>query len=151
MSPRTSRRSLVVGAAGAVGALVTGSYAWNQYDTRYYLRFRPLEAVNESDEPAALAVTVAGDLEEGDERIYDLEPAGHEDGRNDRSINGPWIKRSDEYSIRVRLDGEELVLRNREIVDRLDDSGWGSDCARVTLTVTPGRTLESRVGPSDVC
>ncbi|MCU4744429.1 hypothetical protein [Natronoglomus mannanivorans] len=153
MRPSISRRSLLAGTLGGVGVLASGGYAWNQYATRNALQFRPLEGHNESDEPVTLTVTASSDGTEVYEGTYDLAPAGDERGEDTRYLAGPWIKHPDEYSLRVATDDEEfvLVLENSEIIDRLEDTGWGSECARVTITVTDAGTLESAVATSEQC
>ena len=149
MPPEISRRSLLAGAVSGFGVLATGGYVWNQYTTRNFLRFRPLEVVNESNEQVEIAVTVWKDGANNYEQTHDLELPGGQ--AQTRHLNGPWIKSGGEYSIRVATTDEELVLDNREIVSRLEDADWGSSCARVTIVVTEDETLESRILPSKGC
>lgn len=145
MAPDIDRRSLIAG-IGGLGAVATGGYAWTRYATRDHLQFRPLEGVNNTDEPVELVVTALSDGTGEYERTDDLEP-----GADAKSLAGPWIKHADAYSLRARTADAELVLENREIVDRLDDAGWGSDCAHVRIVVTEDGDLESRVRPSEYC
>lgn len=152
MPSNRSRRTLVAGALGGLGgfgALATGGYAWNRYATRDYLRFRPLEAVNESNEPFSIAVTVRSDRRGKDERTVHLEATGDEGDAS--RLNGPWIESPRAYSVRVTTDGEELVLGNRELVERLEGANRGSDCAHVTVVVAEDSRLEAEVSPSDEC
>ena len=151
MPSEISRRALVAGAAGGVGVVATGGYAWSQYAARNHLQFRSLEAVNESDEPVELTVAALSGGDVRYERTDELAPAGDEHGDDRKSLAGPWIKHPDPYSLRVELGEELLQLDNAEIVERLDGSGWGSDCANVTIVVTADRRLDSEVSPSDVC
>jgi hypothetical protein len=149
MPSELGRRSLVAGALGGLCMVATGGYAWNQYATRSHLQFRPLEAVNESDEPVTITVTVRSDRRDGYERTADLATAGDEE--ETRTLPGPWIKSPEAYSVHAATDGEELHLENPEIVDRLGDADWGRNCVRVTIVVTEESRLESRVVPSDRC
>lgn len=149
MPSNRRRRALVAGAFGGIGALATGGYAWNRYTNRNDLRFRPLEAVNESNESVTITVTVRSDQQGKHERTVDLEADGDEGDAS--RLNGPWIKSPRAYSLRVTSDEGGLVLKNRELVERLEAPGWGSDCARVTIVVARGSRLEAMVSPSDEC
>lgn len=76
MPSNRSRRALVTGALCGIGALATGGYAWNRYANRNRLRFRPLEAVDESNESVAITVAVRSDQQGKHERTVDLEATG---------------------------------------------------------------------------
>ena len=151
MRATISRRSLVVGIAGGLGLIGSGGYVWSQYSTRNHLQFRPLECVNRSSESVEPVVTVQANGEPVSEPMYDtLAPAGtgHDDTTH---FNGPWIKHPQAYSIHVELNDGELHLENGEIIAQLPDSGWGRECASVTIIITETKTLNSKITPSDVC
>ncbi|MDG5817272.1 hypothetical protein [Natronococcus sp. A-GB7] len=141
--PGYSRRQLLgVGAAGA-GTVLAGGYGWNQYATRHHLRFRPLEAVNETADPLTLEFAVEGNGIEA-QRTVRLAPAGEEGATH---LPGRWIKSAAEWTVSAEYEGETLEIRASEITERLEGAGWGPDCARVALVVTATGELEARVGP----
>ncbi|MFC4437093.1 MULTISPECIES: hypothetical protein [Natrialbaceae] len=144
-----SRRQLVGTALGGASAVLAGGYTWNQYATRRHLRFRPLEAVNESPDSVTLEITVEGDGRESP-RTVRLEAV--DDGDGDTShLPGRWIKQAKEWAIRAEHGDQRLELGAATITDRLEDSGWGPDCAHVAIVVTAAGDLESRVAPSETC
>lgn len=145
MGPDPSRRALVGAALGGFGLLVGGGHLWDGYIERYSHLIRSLTIVNDSLRPVAVTVTVGTDLESGRVKTHRLEPDGAEDGRDRIHDNGPWLKRAEEYAIRVEHDDARLELDAREIRDRLDTGAWGRACAAVTVTVLPGGSLESAV------
>ncbi|SDJ87022.1 hypothetical protein [Natronorubrum texcoconense] len=81
-------------------------------------------------------------------RTASLEPAGGADGTH---LSGLWMKHAGEWHIDAAVADHRLELSTEEIRDRLEGSGWGVDCAHVTIAVTADGELESRVEPSDVC
>lgn len=138
--------------AGSVVAVGSGAVSYRRYARRHHLRFRPLLAVNESDQPVRVAVIVASDPRSGPEETYDLEASGDADGGDELSIGGPWLKTADVYGIRAATVVDELVLENRELNEALGAAaGWGADCAAVTLTVTDDRRLDASIQPSERC
>ncbi|MFP9190779.1 hypothetical protein [Natronosalvus vescus] len=139
-----SRRTLVGAGLGGVGALLTGSIAWNQYARRNYLTVPTLSARNASEEPVTLTVDVGIDLEEPRTSTHRLEAAGLEDGANETYITGPWIKRARLWAIRAVAGEETLVLSNSELNDRAN-TRWGADAIEVTIVVTADGGLESEV------
>ncbi|TYL40552.1 hypothetical protein CV102_03000 [Natronococcus pandeyae] len=145
-----SRRQLVGTALGGAGAVLAGGYTWNQYATRRHLRFRPLEAVNESADAITLEITVEREGFESPRTVL-LEPVGNE-GDDDRSrLPGRWTKHADEWTIRAEHGEQRLELEAAVITDRLEGAGWGPDCAHVTIVVTATGDLESRIAPSETC
>lgn len=150
MVARYSRRTLVGAGLGSIGVVLAGNYGWNQYRTRHQLRFWPLEVVNESDEAVTVDLTVEGTDREITDRVS-LAPAGAENGDDTTRLHNYWMKYGDEWSVRADLGAHGLELTAREITDRLEDSGWGTDCAHLSIVVTADGGLESRVSPSDVC
>ncbi|MDQ2051452.1 hypothetical protein RBH26_13290 [Natronolimnohabitans sp. A-GB9] len=148
MSLRYRRRRIVAAVLGTVTALLGGSYAWTQYETRHHLRLWHLELVNESAEAVTLVVTV-----ESDDRTLThterLEPAT--EGETRRQIHDRWMKDAEEWVVRAELGERQLERTAAEITAHLEGSGWGTDCAHVSIVVTEDGDLESRVEPSDVC
>ncbi|ELY60663.1 hypothetical protein [Natronolimnohabitans innermongolicus] len=148
MVARYGRRTLVGIGVSALGALVTGSYAWSQYRTRHSIRLYHLEAVNESDETVRFEVSVtdeAGDRE--GTRTVTLDPTNG----NESHLSGHWMKHAGEWRVEASVGDRRLELTATEIRARLEDAGWGTDCANVQLVATADGELESRVTPSDVC
>lgn len=151
MRENISRRTLIAGGIGGVGVLGGGRYAWTQYATRNTLRLRPLECINRSSEHVELTLTVLVDREAvGDPRYVTLAPVDQEPD-NQMHWNGHWIKKAQEYAVRAEVNGEELYLANSDIVTRLPDSGWGSDCASVRILVTEQGTLSSEIDSVEFC
>ncbi|MFU8869010.1 hypothetical protein [Natronococcus sp.] len=136
------RRLLEAGATGTVTALA-GGYAWNRYATRHHLRFRPLEAVNETADSLTLQFAVEGNGIEA-HRTVRLAPAGE---AGPTHLPGRWLKSAAEWTVSAEYEGETLEIRASEITERLEGAGWGPDCARVALVVTATGGLETRVGP----
>lgn len=148
--PSGYSRRRIAGAAFGASAFLASGYAWNQYATRRHLRFRPLEAVNESADPVALEVTVERDGFESPRTVL-LEAAGDDENGDRSRLPGQWMKRSREWSIRAQHDDQRLELEAAAITDRLEGAGWGPDCAHVAIVVTAGGDLESQVEPSETC
>ena len=154
--PSTSRRTLIAGSLGGLVAAVGGGMAWTAYVTREHVRFRPLRAVNESDEPAELVVTVVDESGDADDEVHEptLAPAGetgHTATLRGRSVSYPApygvTARSGRESAGGDGDGNrELDLPNAEIVDRHPEIGWASDDVRVTVVVEVDGTLSARIG-----
>lgn len=151
MPANYSRRQLFGAGLGGLGIFLAGGYTWNQYSRRYELQFRPLEVRNESDERVELVVTVRDEAANGDatERTLELEPAGDDDGDDQRRLAGHWIKRASLWTVEAAADGDELELTAEEITERLEESGWGPDTAHVTITVAEDGSLESSVSPRE--
>jgi hypothetical protein len=145
-----SRRQLVGAGIGGAGTVLAGGYTWNQYVTRSHLRFRPLEAVNESSDAVVLEVTVERDGFEAS-RTVRLEPADADGGADRQHLPGRWMKTADEWTVRAEHGDEMVELEANELVDRLEGGGWGPGCARVTIFVTAGGDLGSGVEPSESC
>ncbi|AHG01000.1 hypothetical protein HALLA_12685 [Halostagnicola larsenii XH-48] len=144
MVPNLSRRSLAVTVLGGITVTGAANYGWRQYKTRNYLDLRILGR-NRSDEATDIAVTV---LEDGDptyEQTAELEPAGDDEHRDEQHLPGPWIKQHEPYSLEITALGESVALSNEEIIDQLEDAGWGVESVRVTAVVTENRTLETNV------
>lgn len=145
-----SRRTLLGAGLAGIAGLATGGYTWRRYARRHHLRFRPLEAVNESPDPATLRLTVEDDARTS-RRTERLGPAGSGDGRDVRAVPGRWLTHARAYAVRIDLEGESVAVDAVTITDRLEGAGWGADCAHLTVVVTPNRELEVRVGPSERC
>ena len=143
-----SRRTLVGAGLGGVGALITGSVAWNQYARRNHLTFRDLSARNDAEEPVTLTVDVGTDLEEPRTSTHQLEPAGIEDGSNETHVAGPWIKRARQWAIRASNGDDTITLSNRELNHRAE-TGWGADAIAVTIVLTEDGGLDSEVASSE--
>ncbi|KMT45843.1 hypothetical protein EL22_26900 [Halostagnicola sp. A56] len=87
-------------------------------------------------------------LEDGDpvyEETAELEPAGDDEHRDEQHLTGPWIKLHGPYSLEITALGESVTLSNEEIIDQLEDTGWGVESVRVAGVVTEDRTLETNV------
>ncbi|WP_306057230.1 hypothetical protein [Natronococcus wangiae] len=150
MPSRYSRRRLAGAAFGGASAFLAGGYAWNQYATRRHLRFRPLEAVNESADPVTLEVTVEREGFESPRTVL-LEAAGDDESGDRSHLPGQWMKRAREWSIRAEHGDQRLELEAATITGRLEGAGWGPDCAHVAIVVTAAGDLEGRVEPSETC
>ena len=174
--PSTSRRTLIAGSIGGLVAAVGGGVAWNAYTTRTHVRFRPLRAVNESDDPVELVVRVVDESDGTTAETHEpiLAPTG-ETGHT-ATLRGRSVKYPAPYGITVRRvgtsdggsgdgggeDGDDgngndgdgdggerdpdLSLSNAEIVDRHPDIGWGTDDVRVSVVVEGDGTVSARVG-----
>ncbi len=154
--PSTSRRTLIAGSLGGLVAAVGGAVAWNAYATRTHVRFRPLRAVNESDETVDLVVTAVDESDGTTGEVHEptLAPAG-ETGHT-ATLRGRSVSYPARYGVIARAGREpeggteggdrELDLPNAEIVDRHPDIGWGSDDVRVAVVVEADGTLSARVG-----
>ncbi len=149
MVTRYSRRTLLGAGLGGIATLLTGGYAWTRYRTRHTVRIRPLDIVTESDESVTVELTLtdeAGHREEN--RTVQLDPAS---GDDEARRFGPWMKYAGEWRIDAALEEHRLELTAAELTDRLEESGWGVDCAHITIVVTADGGLESHVDPSDAC
>ena len=154
--PSTSRRTLVGGALGGLAAAIGGGVAWTAYATRTHVRFRPLRAVNESDEATELVVTVVDESGDADDEVHEptLAPAG--EAGHTATLRGRSVSYPAPYGVTARSGHEstggeedatrELDLPNAGIVDRHPDIGWGSDDVRVAVVVEADGTLSARVG-----
>ncbi|MBP1923596.1 hypothetical protein J2751_002641 [Halorubrum alkaliphilum] len=172
--PSTSRRTLIAGSIGGLVAAVGGGVAWNAYTTRTHVRFRPLRAVNESDEPVELVVRVVDESDGTAATTHEptLAPAG-ETGHT-ATLRGRSVSYPAPYGVTARrvdastraddgggdddnrdddggsvTDGEgdpDLSLSNAEIVDRHPDLGWGSDDISLIVVVESDGTVSARVG-----
>ncbi|NKE35717.1 hypothetical protein GWG54_07770 [Natronococcus sp. JC468] len=140
MSGYSRRRLLGAGASGG-GTLLAGGYAWNRYRRRDHLRFRPLEAVNESTAVVTLEFVVDGNGIEA-ERTVRLEPAGG-DARS--RLPGRWTETPTTWTVRAEYGEEVLEIGASAITERLADANWGADCAHVTIAVTAIGELDARI------
>lgn len=154
--PSTSRRTLIAWSIGGLVAAVGGGVAWNAYTTRTHVRFRPLRAVNESDEPVELVVRVVDESDGTTATTHEptLAPAG-ETGHT-ATLHGRSVSYPAPYGVTARPGREpegdrgegtrELALSNADIVDQHPDVGWGADDVHVTVVVGADGALSARVG-----
>ncbi len=139
-----SRRTVIAGAVGGLGVLGTGTLAYRSYDRRHHVRLQPLALRNESDDEVSVTVAVSGNRHSREETLV-VSPGDRE------RFEYRWRKVADEYTIEARYDDHSLTLDAATITERLEDSGWGSDDACVTIVVTADGSLDSRVSPPDDC
>ncbi|APX95614.1 hypothetical protein [Natronorubrum daqingense] len=149
MCSRYGRRTILGAGAGGVGVLATGYYGWSQYERRTHLRLRPLEIRSDADESVTLEVTLTDETGHREEtETVRLEPS---EGDTETRLSGPWMKYAGEWRLEASTESESLELTAETITDRLDDAGWGVDCAHITIVLTVERTLESQIEQSDSC
>lgn len=157
--PSLSRRALLVGTVGGLAATIGGVVAVQQYTTRNHLRFRPLSAENEFDEPVDVAVTVIDESGDRDDTTHEVALASVGDADASAVLRGPSVSYPAPYAIRARrtdggervtdstdgADTSELTLSNAAIVDRLPEAGWGSEYVSLTVVVEVDGTLSARI------
>jgi hypothetical protein len=144
-----SRRQLLGAGVGGGGAVLAGGYAWSRHATRNHLRFRPLEAINESGATVVLDIVVE---REGFEAPRTVRLDEADTGENERQhLPGRWMKSADAWSVRAEYRGQRVDLDADAITERLEGSGWGADCARVAVVVTAAGELTERVRPATRC
>lgn len=149
MRPRYDRRTILGAGLGGISVLATGYYGWSQYERRTHLRFRPLEVRSDADESVALKVSLTD--ETGHREETETIELGPEEERQETRLSGPWMKHAGEWRIEASTENEVLELTAETITDRLEGSGWGVDCAHVSIVLTAERSLESQIEPSDIC
>lgn len=150
MDVRSRRRTIVGAGLAALAGATGGGYAWRQYDRRNHLRIWHLEVVNESADPVTLETVVERDGETLRNETS-LAPAGDERGDDRTQLFDRWMKHAAEWDVRAERGDRRLELSAGEITDRLEGSGWGTDCAHVVVVVTASGDLEGRVKPSTSC
>ena len=139
-----SRRSFVAFVLGGVSLFSASGYGWRRYSRRNYLDVR-LFGSNRSNEPVEVSVTVR---EGGDvfyEQTAELGAAGDDRQTDEQHLPGPWIKRPGPYSLQISAVNEAKELSNEEIIDRLDETGWGTERVNVEIVITEDRALETNV------
>lgn len=135
-----SRRELLAGAIGGLGAAGAVGYSRQMYAARHELRLRPVTLVNGNTEPRDVYVRIYTDDGYEFQDTLTLEAAetdrvNTEGSTTTRTLHGPWEETPRRYALTVVHDTRGWPLTNEEIRERVAEDDPGSTIANVSISV----------------